>query len=193
MNKLKIYLCTAFFFLVLVVTTKVNATGNVTLSVSKSNVNVGDEFSVNVNLSGASVATLTARLSVDTSKVDYVSGPSNSSFSNGRAIYTWTDPTGGDNPKNAGTIVTFKFRAKQVGKASFSISGDFYSSDEKNINPSFSGTSVNIQEKVIPTPTPTPNNSNNGNSTQNNGNSNQGGQLSQGGQANQGGTISRSK
>lgn len=66
----------------------------------------------------------------------------------GRAIYTWTDPTGGDNPKTGGTIASFTFRAKQAGKASFSVSGDFYSSDEKNVNPSFSGTSITIQEKT---------------------------------------------
>lgn len=59
-------------------------------------------------------------------------------FQAGRAIYTWTDPTGGDNPKTGGTIVTFKLKAKQAGKASFSVNGDFYSPDEKNINPIFS-------------------------------------------------------
>ena len=74
-------------------------------------------------------------------------------FLNGRAIYTWTDPTGGDNPKTGGTIVTFKFRAKATGKASFSVSGDFYSPNETNINPSFSGTSVTIQEKPVTPPT----------------------------------------
>ncbi len=57
---------------------------------------------------------------------------------------------GGDNPKTGGTIVTFKFKAKQAGKASFSVNGDFYSPDEKNINPSFSGTSVTIKEKEAP-------------------------------------------
>lgn len=74
-------------------------------------------------------------------------------FLNGRAIYTWTDPTGGDNPKTGGTIVSFKFRAKATGKASFSVSGDFYSPNETNINPSFSGTSVTIQEKQVAPPT----------------------------------------
>lgn len=153
MKKIKIYVCAIFFILILLCGNKVKAAGTISLSASKSTVNVGDEFSISVNLSGASVATLTARVTVDTSKVDYVSGPSNSSFSNGRAIYTWTDPTGGDNPKTGGTIVTFKFRAKATGKASFSISGDFYSPNETNINPSFSGTSVTIQEKQVAPPT----------------------------------------
>lgn len=163
MKKIKVYLCVIFFILILLCSSKVKAAGTISLSASKSTVNVGDEFSVSVNLSGASVATLTTRVTVDTSKVDYVSGPSNSSFSNGRAIYTWTDPTGGDNPKTGGTIVTFKFRAKATGKASFSVSGDFYSPNETNINPSFSGTSVTIQEKqVVP---PTNNNGGTGGST----------------------------
>ncbi len=152
MKKLKLYFCMIAFVLLLLCTTKVEAVGSITLSVSKGTVNVGDEFSINVNLSGASVATLTARVSVDTSKVEYISGPSNSSFSNGRAIYTWTDPAGGESPKTGGTIAIFKFRAKQAGKASFSVSGDFYSPDEKNINPSFSGASVTIQEKQTTPP-----------------------------------------
>ena len=84
-------------------------------------------------------------------------------FLNGRAIYTWTDPTGGDNPKTGGTIVTFKFKAKATGKAIFSVNGDFYSPNETNINPSFSGTSVTIQEKT--TTPPTNNNGGTGGST----------------------------
>lgn len=81
MKKIKVYLCVIFFILILLCSSKVKAAGTISLSTSKSTVNVGDEFSVSVNLSGASVATLTARVTVDTSKVDYVSGPSNSSFS----------------------------------------------------------------------------------------------------------------
>lgn len=156
MKKIKIYFGILLFILLMIFATKVNAAGSISLSASKSTVNVGDEFSISVNLSGASVATLTTRVSIDTSKVDYVSGPSNSSFSNGRALYTWTDPTGGSNPKTGGTIVTFKFRAKQAGKASFSVSGDYYDSNENPVKPSFSGTTVTIQEKVVTPPT-TPN------------------------------------
>lgn len=106
-------------------------------------------------------------------------------FLNGRAIYTWTDPTGGDNPKTGGTIVTFKFKAKATGKASFSVSGDFYSPDETNINPSFSGTSVTIQEKQT-----TPPSNNNGGSGGNQGGSSGG---SSGGTTNKpsGGTTNK--
>lgn len=155
MKKIKIYLGILLFTLLVIFSTKVNATGSISLSANKSTVNVGDEFTISVNLSGASIATLTTRVSVDTSKVDYVSGPSNSSFSNGRVIYTWTDPTGGSNPKTGGTIATFKFKAKTVGKASFSVSGDYYDANENAVKPNFSGTTVTIQEKVV-TPPSTP-------------------------------------
>ncbi len=82
MKKIRIYLCIIFFMIILLVSGKVKAAGTISLSASKSTVNVGDEFSVSVNLSGASVATLTSKVTVDTSKVEYVSGPSNSNFSN---------------------------------------------------------------------------------------------------------------
>lgn len=125
------------FFTILLVANKVSAAGKVSLSSNKSSVYLGDEFSVSVNLSGASAATLTTRITIDTSKVDYVSGPSNSNFSGGRVIYTWTDPNGGSNP-TSGNIATFKFKAKATGKASFTISGDFFDADENSIKPSFS-------------------------------------------------------
>lgn len=153
-----IYLTILFFICLLLFTTKSNAAGSINLKPSKTSLTVGDEFNISVNLSGASVATLTTRITVDTSKVDYVSGPSNTNFSNGKVIYTWTDPSGGENPKTDGTIATFKFKAKSAGTASFSVSGNFYTPDETPVNPSFSGTSVTIKEKVtVPeTPTPTP-------------------------------------
>lgn len=156
--KKKIYISLlSFLFLLLLFSVKSNAAGSIRLSPSKTSVTVGEEFNVSVNLSGASVATLTSRITIDTSKVDYVSGPSNTNFSNGRVIYTWTDPTGGENPKTDGTIATFKFRAKATGTATFSVSGNFYTPDEKPVNPSFSGTSITIKEKEQPQPPVTPN------------------------------------
>lgn len=156
----KIMYTIAFIFLFLGLST-INswAAGSIRLSPSKSSVTVGEEFNISVNLSGASVATLTCRVTIDTSKIEYVSGPTNTNFSNGRIIYTWTDPTGGANPKTDGTVATFKVRAKVAGTASFSVSGDFYDPDENPVKPSFSGTSVTIKEKETPPPvteTPTP-------------------------------------
>ena len=122
----------------------VEAAGSVNLSANKTTVNVGDTFTVSVNLRGASVATLTARLSVDAQKVQYVSGPSNSNYSNGRVIYTWTDPTGGNSPLTGGTVATFTFTAKSAGNASFGISGEFFTPEETSANPSFSGVTVSV-------------------------------------------------
>lgn len=129
-----------------IIFTQVEAAGTVSLSSSKTTVNVGEIFNVNINLSGASVATLTARISFDASKIEYVSGPSNSNLSGGRVIYTWTDPTGGDSPLTGGTIATFTFKAKAEGNANFSVSGNFFSPEETAVNPSFSGVTVIVQQ-----------------------------------------------
>lgn len=139
------------------------AAGSVSLSSNKNSVYVGDEFSISVNLSGASVATLTTKITIDTSKVEYVSGPSNSNFSNGRVIYTWTDPNGGSSPISSGTIATFRFRAKGTGTANFSVTGDFYDASENPVKPSFSGKSVTISE--VPTTNPPTNTTGGGTST----------------------------
>lgn len=137
LNKFKMIFIGIIFFSIFFIANKANAAGKVSLNSNKSSVYVGDEFSISVNLSGASAATLTTRITIDTSKVDYVSGPSNSNFSGGRVIYTWTDPNGGSSP-TSGNIATFKFRAKATGKASFSVSGDFFDADENSIKPTFS-------------------------------------------------------
>ncbi len=146
------------FFLLISIAQIVYGAGNVSLSSNKSSVKVGEEFSVSVSISNMSVASLTARVGVDTSKVDYVSGPSNSSFKNGRAIYTWTDPNGGESPKTSGVIATFKFKAKATGSCGFSVNGDFYTPEETSVNPIFSGTTVTIIEDtpIVPDPPSTP-------------------------------------
>lgn len=140
-----------FFFLLCIAET-VYAAGGVSLSSNKSSVKVGEEFTISVSLSNATVASFTTRINVDTSKVEYVSGPSTSSFRNGRIIYTWTDPNGGESPKTGGTLATFKLKAKATGSAGFSVSGDFYTPEETAVNPIFSGTTVSIIEEPQPEP-----------------------------------------
>lgn len=158
----KTYISIFLFFSIIFISGIVQA-ASVSLSASPSSVTVGNEFTVSANLSGASIASLSVKIGVDTSKVEYVSGPASSSFRNGTAIYTWTDPQGGLAPLTGGTIVTFKFRAKDTGTANFSVSGSFYDANEQGITPSFAGTSINItpvptvapQPTVNPTPAPT--------------------------------------
>ena len=160
----KIYI-SILLFLNLIFITGIAQAASVNLTASPSSVTVGNEFTVSANLSGASIASLSVRIGVDTSKVDYVSGPASSSFRNGTAIYTWTDPQGGLAPLTGGTIVTFRFRAKSEGTANFSVSGSFYDANEQGVTPGFAGTSINInpvptvapQPTVNPTPGPTVN------------------------------------
>lgn len=150
MKKITISIIAIIMYFMII--SKVEAAGTVSLNASKTSVNIGDTFTVSINLSGASVATLTARVSFDTSKVDYVSGPSNSNYSNGRVIYTWTDPTGGDSPLTGGTIATFTFKAKTAGSVSFTVSGNFFTPEETSVNPSFSGVTVNVKTAETTTP-----------------------------------------
>lgn len=161
----KTYISILLFLSIILISGMVQA-ASVNLSASSNSVTVGNEFTVSANLSGASVASLSVRIGVDTSKVEYVSGPASSSFRNGTAIYTWTDPQGGLAPLTGGTIVTFRFRAKEVGTANFSVSGSFYDTNEQTITPTYAGTSISIspaptiapvQPTVNPTPAPTVN------------------------------------
>ncbi|MBR6504554.1 MAG: cadherin-like beta sandwich domain-containing protein [Clostridia bacterium] len=159
----KTYISILLFLSIIFVSGMVQG-ASVNLIASPSSVTVGNEFTVSANLSGASIASLSVKIGTDTSKVEYVSGPASSSFRNGTAIYTWTDPQGGLAPITGGTIVTFRFRAKAEGTANFSVSGSFYDANEQGVSPSFAGTSISInpvpttapvQPTVNPTPVPT--------------------------------------
>ncbi len=145
-NIKKIFISILVIFIYFLISKSVQAAGSVSLSANKSSVNVGDTFNISVNLSNANIATLTARVGFDTQKIEYVSGPNNSNASGGRAIYTWTDPTGGNSPLTGGTVATFTFRAKAEGNAVFSVSGDFFTPDETSANPAFSGVTVNVKK-----------------------------------------------
>ena len=147
MKKLKnVLYISMIFFIIISVFNKVQGVGSVSLTSNKSTCNVGDEFLININISGMSTASFTVKINIDTSKVEYISGPSNSNFVNGRIIYTWTDPSGGANPKTSGTVASFRLKAKTSGTANFSISGDFFDANENPIMPSFSGTNVTVKE-----------------------------------------------
>lgn len=118
MKKIKFILFFMFFVTIIFCSKEIYA-ASAYLSSSDSSLNIGDEFTISISVSDISVATLTARVSVDTSKVQYVSGSSNTNFSNGRAIYSWTDASGGQNPITGGTIATFTFRAIAPRKCIF--------------------------------------------------------------------------
>lgn len=145
MKKVKIAILFALFIILLLLCSKVNA-ASVILSPNKNSVTVGDEFTISMNLTGASLASLDVKIAIDTSKVEYVSSSSSdyTNFNNGKILYTWTDPRGGANPKTDGTIVTFRLRAKSEGTANFNISGKFYDANENLINMSLNGTSIKI-------------------------------------------------
>ena len=146
MKKIKLVLQLILFATILLICSKVEA-ASITLAPNKSTATVGEELTISMNLSGASLASLNVKITVDTSKVEYISSsaPNNTNFNNGRILYTWTDASGGSNPKTDGTIVTFRLRAKAVGTASFSVSGKFYDTNENSLNLGLNGTSVTIK------------------------------------------------
>ena len=153
MKNIKLVLQLILFATILLLCSKVEA-ASITLAPNKSTATVGEELTISMNLSGASLASLNVKITVDTSKVEYISSsaPNNTNFNNGRILYTWTDTSGGSNPKTDGTIVTFRLRAKTAGTASFSISGKFYDTNENSLNLGLNGTSVTIKEKQVVTP-----------------------------------------
>lgn len=168
MKKIKITLQLILFIILILLCSKVSA-ASITLSPNKNNITSGDEFTISMNLSDANLASLNVKITVDTSKVDYISStaPDNTNFNNGKILYTWTDTSGGENPKGEGTIVTFRLKSKSSGNANFSVTGKFYDANENSVNMTLNGTSVKINQDISINPPETNTNEVTNNNTTN--------------------------
>lgn len=137
-----------FLFFIIIVNNIVYGTENVILTSDKDIIQKDDTFTISININDISVAALITKLSFDSSKIEYVSGPEDSNIVGNKIIYMWCDESGGKNPKGNGEIASFTFKATESGKTSFGIEGVFYDSNENELPVTFSDTQVYIQDEI---------------------------------------------
>lgn len=102
---------------------------NIYLSISKSELKNGEEFSFTINLANMNVSAFDINIYFDNQLFEYISGPENTNVIDGKVITSWYDETGGKNPKQNCELVKYTLKAKEIESKLISIQGDFYNAE----------------------------------------------------------------
>lgn len=121
------------------------AQSNIVLE-TESEINVGEEFNLNIIVQGDNIYALTINLLYDTSKVEFIGDNGAVEVYENKLIYTWFDQTGGSKPKNNENIVSLKFKAVGSGEVNFGLNGEIYNLNGEISDVNYIGTSINIRE-----------------------------------------------
>ena len=113
---------------------------------TESEINIGEEFDLNINVEGDNIYALTINLLYDTSKVKYIGDSSDVEVYENKLIYTWFDETGGFRPKNNENILSLRFKAIGSGEVNFGLNGEIYNLNGEIRDVNYIGTSININE-----------------------------------------------
>lgn len=92
----------------------------------------GEETKIRIELNNTNVAALTLEIFWNNTKLEYVSGPENSNYSNNRIIYTWFNDKGVN--EDIIKIDGFVFKGLTNGKANIVVTGNFYTSNGETVD-----------------------------------------------------------
>lgn len=101
---------------------------NVYVRTNKTELGVGEEVYLIVDLSNLPVSAFDLNIFFDTEMLEYISGPENTNVINNKIITTWYDKTGGKEPKNNCELVKYTFKSKKIGSTFISVYGELYDS-----------------------------------------------------------------
>lgn len=149
----KIFFVVFIFFNILIFPVESNANTIMQLKTDYSELNFGEEFSVTLGVTGDKVSAIDLEIYFDSEKIEYISGPENSNYVDGRIKLAWYDENGkGKTDFNLGNFI---FKQKQKGKTYISIKGEAYNEEGEIINTEFKNLQIgelkedNKQEKII--------------------------------------------
>ena len=131
--------------------TYANTKGNVYLESNKDVIEINEEVEISVNIDNFTTAAYTLYLYFDNDKFEFVkeNEEENINVDGNRIIYVWYDKEGGNSPRS-GETETFKFKAKEEGKATFNINGEFYTKKGQKVETSFKEKQIQIgKEETI--------------------------------------------
>ncbi len=107
------------------------AKSEITVTFNKENIQVGEDVGLKINIANVDIASFTLEIYFNETNLEYISGPENSNYSNGRILYIWVSETG-ENKSNI-DIGTFLFKGKEDGVSNIVVTGEFYNSEGKQI------------------------------------------------------------
>ena len=131
--------------------TYANTKGNVYLESNKDVIEINEEVEISVNIDNFTTAAYTLYLYFDNDKFEFVkeNEEENINVDGNRIIYVWYDKEGGNSP-TSGETETFKFKAKEEGKATFNINGEYKKKKGQKVETSFKEKQIQIgKEETI--------------------------------------------
>ena len=129
-NNFKILFLLVILFFVNIPVTSANS--EIIVTFNKSNLQIDENVEAKINIANVDIASFTLELYFSETKLEYISGPENSNYSNGRILYTWVSENG-ENKSNI-DVGTFVFKGKEDGVSDIVVTGEFYNSEGKQIN-----------------------------------------------------------
>ena len=129
-NNFKILFLLVILFFVNIPVTSANS--EIIVTFNKSNLQIDENVEAKINIANVDIASFTLELYFSETKLEYISGPENSNYSNGRILYTWVSENG-ENKSNI-DVGTFVFKGKEDGVSNIVVTGEFYNSEGKQIN-----------------------------------------------------------
>ncbi len=153
-NKIKTLIC--IFFVLLFISgcwicniSYAQSTATVSVNSSKEIYEENEEIEVTVLIENAKTVAFSIYIYFDNLKLEYISGPENVNVIENHIVYVWYDKTGGNTPLE-GELAKFKFKAKERGIATFSVNGEFYDNQNKQIETNFKDVQIMIgKEQTI--------------------------------------------
>lgn len=107
------------------------AKSEITVTFNKENIQVGEDVGLKINIANVDIASFSLEIYFNETNLEYISGPENSNYSNGRILYTWVSENG-ENKSNI-DMGTFLFKGKEDGVSNIVVTGEFYNSEGKQI------------------------------------------------------------
>lgn len=108
-------------------------------------ININEEFNLDINVYGDNVYALTLNILYDSSKVEFIGNNDNVEVYENKLIYTWYDETGGTNPRKDENIISLKFKAVRSGEINFGLNGEVYNLTGEFSDINYIGTSISVK------------------------------------------------
>lgn len=142
----KYFLLTFIFSFLIILPNVVKATTNVELISNATSLKKGDTFSVNINLNGDAISSCDLNIYFDSDKIEYVSGPNNSNFVNGRILFVWYSEDG--MPRTDFTLGSFEFRVKENADIKLAMYGNCYNENGVVLDTNFKDFDLSLETSL---------------------------------------------
>ena len=142
----KSFLTLAMFGFLFIFSTTVNANTSIELKTDNFKINNAEIFDVTLYAKEEGISAGDFNIFFDTDKLEYISGPDNANFYNGRIIYSWFSEEGKE--KKEFEMDKFQFKAKKDGISKIVINGTCYNENGEIVKTDFNNLDIQIGETI---------------------------------------------